>query len=36
MYINPFLAGILATVIFEVLVFFGWALVSAAKSNKKK
>lgn len=36
MYINPFLAGVLATVIFEVLVLIGWAAVSVAKNNKKK
>lgn len=35
MYINPFVAGIVATVLFEALVIIGLGIVNAIKSNKK-
>lgn len=35
MYINPFLAGVLSTVLFEVLVVIGWVIAYACKNKKK-
>lgn len=35
MYINPFVAGILATVLFELLVSVGFAIVAAYKGRRK-
>ena len=36
MYINPFVAGVLATVTFEIVVVFTLALVAAIKKVNKK
>lgn len=35
MYINPFWAGVAATVVFEVLCVVGWAVAVSVKSKKK-
>lgn len=35
MYINPFVAGVLATVCVELIVFFAITFMSYIKSNKK-
>ena len=35
MYINPFWAGVLGTVIFEVLVIIGWGIAFACKNRRK-
>ena len=35
MIINPFVAGILATVFAELIVFFVFCVISTLKSNKK-
>ncbi len=35
MYINPFVAGILATIIVEIVLVFGVAIVAAIKRVKK-
>lgn len=35
MYINPFWAGVIATVLFEVLATAGWGIAFACKNRKK-
>jgi len=35
MYVNPFVAGILATVLFETLLIVGFAIVFAYRNKKK-
>ncbi len=35
MYIHPFLAGVLSTVVFEVLVIVGWGIAYAQKDKRK-
>lgn len=35
MYINPFWAGVLTTVLVEILILFSWAAVYAGKNRKK-
>lgn len=35
MYINPFWAGVAATVVFELLCVVGWAVVLTIKSKRK-
>ena len=34
MYINPFLAGVIATIVFEVIMFFLYSVYVAIKSSK--
>ena len=34
MYINPFLAGVVATIVFEVIMFFLYSVYLAIKSSK--
>ena len=34
MYINPFLAGVVATIVFEVIMFFLYSVYVAIKSSK--
>ena len=36
MYINPFWAGVIATIVFEVIMFFLYAIYVAIKSSKDK
>lgn len=35
MYINPFWAGVLTTIVVEVLVFIAWVAIYAGKNNRK-
>ena len=36
MYINPFWAGVVATIVFEVIMFFLYSVYLAIKSSKDK
>ena len=36
MYINPFWAGVVATIVFEVIMFFLYAIYLAIKSSKEE
>lgn len=35
MYINPFVAGVLTTIMAELAVFFVWGVIFASRNSKK-
>lgn len=34
MYINPFVAGVIATILVEMIIIFGFAIYATNKNNK--